>query len=154
MLNRACNNAYVQLHAQIAAAFLQLGKHRLARIYVERVYGPLAGHDGRGHDVKFPLLITTGHVTVHNLEDYAKLLAVAARISLAHGQYLDAAQELSQASMLDPLDLEITRQLRDAEDLGTRTCDRYHRRYAKQEELYGSLEKRQRGMRPMCFFLT
>lgn len=143
MPDRACNNAHVQLHAQIAAAFLQLGKHRLARIYVARVYGPLASLDDGGHRVKFPLFITTGDVTVHNPADYAKLLAVAARISLAHGHDREAIKELSEASELDPLDLEIRRQL---EDLETRVMDRDQRWLSKQKELERNLEMRQRGM--------
>ena len=143
MLDRACNSAYVQLHAQIAVALLQLGKCRLARIYVERVYGPFYGLDDRGHRAKLPLAITTGEVSVRNPEDYVKLLAVAAQISLAHGHDREAIEELSEASKLDPLNLEIREQL---EDLETRVENRYQRRRSTQKLQRRSLESKKGGM--------
>ncbi|KAL8797319.1 MAG: hypothetical protein Q9195_000473 [Heterodermia aff. obscurata] len=113
---RARDDAVVQLHARIAAAFLQLGEHRLARIYVARIYTPLASFDDRINRQKFPLKITTGDVQVDNPKVYARLLVVAAQISLVHGKWAEAKTELEEAKELDPDDLDIHRRWEEVEE--------------------------------------
>ena len=131
------------LHAQIAATFLELGKHRLARVYVERIYGPLATYDNRHNAQKLPLKITTGQVHVNNPAAYAKLLAVAASISLAHGHFSEAIEELSEATELDPLNLDIRRRLKEVDD---RRRVRDNRRQATLDRQKRSYVRRLQGM--------
>ena len=76
-----------------------MGHYRLARIYVERIYGPLAGYDDRVHKVKFPLQIPEDGALP---SVYAEILVVAANISQAHGQYYEELVELDEALRLDP----------------------------------------------------
>ena len=128
----------MELHGEIALCFLEIGESRLARIYVERIYGPLGTSDNRGNPQKFPLRITTGDHTA-----YAWLLWVAAEISLEMGDYPGACEELSYASSLDPLNLKISQRLEECETLW---AARYKRREAKQDQQRNSLLKRERGM--------
>ena len=103
-MSRALVDTEVRLHHLIAEAYLRLGKSRLARIYVERIYGPLAGWDDRVNKVKFPLEIPPDGATPRV---YAELLLVAARISRAHGAHYEALAELDEALRLDPLNKEV-----------------------------------------------
>ena len=90
---------------------LQCGRRRLARIYVERMSRSLHNFDERGYPMKFRLRLTSKH----NPLVYAELLAVAAEISMANGNYLHALDELEEASNLDPQNLRITRSLKSCE---------------------------------------
>ena len=51
----ARHQASVRLHALIAELYLQSGDLRLARVYVERIYGPRYSLDTRLNHQKFPL---------------------------------------------------------------------------------------------------
>ena len=128
----------MELHAEIGLCFLKIGKSRLARIYVERIYGPLGSSDNRGNPQKFPLRITTGDHTA-----YARLLWVAAKISLEMGDLPAACEELDYASSFDPLNPKISQRLEECEKLW---AYRYNRREAKQDQQRNGLLKRERGM--------
>ena len=122
----------------IAASFFQLKKYRLARIYVERIYGPLYSCDDRGNRQKFPLEITAGGHAY-----YAELLALAAEISFANGDKPTAHEELTYASSLDPLNMDISRRL---EEFTRIWDDRRNRRRAKQRQQRRSHKRRLLGM--------
>lgn len=69
----------------------------MARVYVERVYGPLYSYDNRLNNEKFPLQIESNIIGV-----YADLLAVAAQLSWANGDVGGAIYELCEAERLTP----------------------------------------------------
>ena len=99
-MNRARKDAKVQLHMYISNAYFRSGKSRLARAWVERIYGPLNSSDDRDNRYKFPLQIDPIYGARPAV--YAELLVLAARISMAHGQFPEATGELGEACTLDP----------------------------------------------------
>ena len=106
---RARASTEVRLHSLIADAYLRCGKHRMARIYVERIYGPFYSMDDRASHQKFPLEIPSDSRVAP--EAYAEVLHVAARISLVHGQEAEAIDELAEARDFDPSDTSISQLL-------------------------------------------
>ena len=127
----------------IAHAFLKLGKLRLARIYVERIYSPLASYSR--YSERIPLNIEPG---VHT--HYAKIFFVAAEISNANGDEPSAKAELTYASSLDPENLEISQRLEERMKFWTQ---RRKRRESKQAQQERSRARRREGMcLPTCSF--
>lgn len=53
----ATDDCFIRLHTSIAACYLRAKMYRMARIYVERIYGPLHCCDHRFNKLKFPLSI-------------------------------------------------------------------------------------------------
>ena len=96
--SRVLADTEVRLHHLVAEAYLRLGYHRLARVYVERIYGPLASWDNRHNKEKFPLQIPQDGPSP---SVYAELLLVAAKISITHGHHGEAFAELEEAFKLD-----------------------------------------------------
>ena len=138
ILHRARDDANVWLHFIIAASFWRQKTYRLARIYVERIYGPLCSYDDRANRQKFPLEITAGK---HSY--YAELLAIAAEISFANGDEPTAREEFTYASGLDPLNLGISQRLEECTRIWD---DRLNRRRAKQHQQRRSNQRRLLGM--------
>lgn len=98
------DEAEVRLHTLIADCFLQSKQHRLARKYVERVYSPLNSYNNRSRRrQKFPLRLPNNS----NPVVYAKLLLVAAKISLASNNKGEAFRELQEAAKHDPVNQDI-----------------------------------------------
>ena len=125
---RARDISEVRLHTLIAESYLRCGKYRMARIYVERIYGPLYSMDDRANHRKLPLDIPRDNQVASGT--YAELLHVAARISLVHGQEGEAIAELSEACELDPWDRDIKELL---EQVRARRDARIQRRYLQEE---------------------
>ena len=133
-------DASVRLHTLIADFYLRTGDRRLARVYVERVYGPLYSFDTRFHTRKFPLTLPEHS----NAAMYVDLLLVAARISLACGNEGQAREELWEASNLDPANPVIGDLLehctaRLSERGWRRRRTQEHQRNCAREKLYGML---------------
>ena len=131
-------NAKVQLHTLLANAYLRSGNYRLARIYVERVCGPLACPYSRE---KFPLQIENKARAAAPFV-YAQLLLTAAKISIHHGRYGQASQELAEAIYLDPCNAEVFR-LR--EECHAHWQRRRERLQAENERFWRILEKKFKG---------
>ena len=125
-MNSAREDAKVQLHTYIADVYFRSGRLRLARVWVERVYGPLFSEDDRGNTYRFPLQISPGRT----LAVYAELLVVAARISIAHGQDYDAIFELREACRLDPGNLQAYQMLDECQE----RCAMRRQRFISQQE--------------------
>ena len=106
--NQARHETKTRLSTKIASIYLRLGRRRMARIYVERMYSPYWGRDDRGSPEKFPLDFNDYPSDEPNLKLFADLLDVAAQISLANGNHMEACNKLSEAFRFDPnrLDLE------------------------------------------------
>ena len=119
----------MRLHTLIAHAYLKLRKYRLARIYVERVYGPLHSYDDRVNKKKFPLDFTPDEY--HNPAAYAELLYVAAKISLAHGNGVETWGELHEAGNLDPTNLKVLELYKETR---ADVEERRARKYARESE--------------------
>ena len=141
-LNRARETSEVRLHSLIADAYLRCGKYRMARIYVERIYGPLYSMDDRVTRQKLPLDIPQDNQVASGT--YAELLHVAARISLVHGQEGEAIAELNEACDLDPWNAAIPRLL---EQVRARRDARVERRYLQQKYQMNCAEEKHEGMR-------
>ena len=139
-MSRALVDTEVRLHHLIAEAYLRLGNSRLARIYAERIYGPLAGYDDRVNKVKFPLQISPDGATPRV---YAELLLVAARISLAHGGYYEALAELNEALRLNPLNKEV---LEFQETCHVKVHIREHRRHLARDRERKVTERKFNGL--------
>ena len=144
--HRALDDAAVRAHIQIAECYLQLGSHRLARVYVERIYHPLNTWDSRNNRQKFPLELKPDS----NLLLYAELLEVAARISLACGNDGSACTELHAACRLDPDNVTIQRLL---EQCTARLNERSTRRGEKQQQQRGSARRKLDGRFLHCLLL-
>ena len=134
----ARDDASVRLHTLIADYYLQSENLRLARVYVERVYGPLFSKNNHRRQ-KFPLRLPAHSNTVI----YAELLLVAARISLACRNEGQAREELQEAAKLDPSNIDIWRLL---EQRNTRHRERSRRRLATQEHQHNCARQRLSGM--------
>lgn len=125
ILSRALADTKVRLHHLLAEAYLRLGDYRLARVYVERIYGPLATYDDRANREQFPLRIPQDGASP---SVYAELLLVAAKISLIHGHHWKALMELSEASRLDDSNEEI-------KELLDQTHECYYLRVRRRESI-------------------
>ena len=136
--HRARYNAEIQLHSLIATCYLRLGNSRLARIYVERIYGPLYSLDRRVNRHKFPLANLKG-----SPEAYAELLGVAAQISWSHGKWREAFCELHYAKELDSSNSEIQQQRIEYEKYTAKVDARYR---AKKKEINKIQQKKTGGM--------
>ena len=99
----ACVEAKVRLHTLIAECFLQSKQYRLARKYVDLVYRPLHGYGILFGQQRFPLELPNNS----NPFVYAKLLLVAAQISLACNNEGEAVRELREAAKYDPANQDI-----------------------------------------------
>lgn len=136
---RTREDTIVWLHSSIAAGYLNSGNSRLARVYVERIYGPLHSYDHRFNKQKFPLELPANH----NPEVYAEILAVASKISTLHGKHQEARQELSEAMNLDPANKDAQRLMEECQA----TCDeRYYRRARQNKARDDIAERKFRGM--------
>ena len=142
-INRARENAKVQLHTNIARTYLQLGQLRMARIYVNRICFPLSVEDDEGYQVKFFLNLPEDE----NREVYAELLFVAAQISIASGNEGHAQGELEEACRHDPDRDDIRRLMKQCK---TRQKDRRQRRQERKEKTWAeqdrSYERKCEGM--------
>ncbi|KAG6994062.1 hypothetical protein G7Y79_00047g082880 [Physcia stellaris] len=124
-------NAEIQLHSLIATCYLQLGNSRLARIYVERIYGPLYSLDDRANRQKFPLANLKGRP-----EAYAELLGVAAQISWSHGKWREAFCELHYAKELDSSNSEIQQQRIEYEKYNAKKKTEVQNRQSKGDQFF------------------
>ena len=68
----------------------------MARIYAERVYGPMCSYSDRYWAQKTPLLVEEPY----QKHLYANVMVIAAQISYIHGQAKDAREELEEAVRL------------------------------------------------------
>ena len=125
----------------MANAYLRSGHYRLARVYVERVYRPLAGADHHFNLQKFPLQLRK-YLDAAEPWVYAELLLTAAKISIHHGRDGDADEELVEASYLDPSNTEVL-QLR--EEICTREQRRYEHFAAEYDRHERTIEKKFQG---------
>ena len=132
-------NTKVQLHTLIANVYMRSGNYRLARVYVERVYGPLAYHSSRE---KFPLQIENKAAAAAPWV-YAELLLTAAKISIHHGgSVIQAGEELTEALWLDPSNAEVS-ELREECYAHWLRC--HKRIWAEDERYLKRLEKKFKG---------
>lgn len=131
----------MELHALIADAYLQLEKYRLARVWVESIYGPLHSWDRRHNREKFPLRLP--EVNGAQPAVYADLLVVAARISIVHGHDRDAIEELHEASRLDPSNETVDRMM---EECKTHLEARSERRRSKKAQQAASAQRKYQGI--------
>ena len=99
----------------------------MARIYVTRIWLPLAAKDNRGHLLKFSLDLPDDE----NTKVYAELFFVAARISIAAGNECEAQEELDVACWHDPDRKDIARLL---EQCQIRAKDRRERREKRRQK--------------------
>ena len=99
----ACVEAKVRLHTLIAECFLQSKQYRLARKYVDMAYRPIHSYGILFDRLRSPLELPNNS----NPFVYAKLLLVAAQISLACNNEGKAVRELGEASKYDPGNQEI-----------------------------------------------
>ncbi|KAL8795152.1 MAG: hypothetical protein Q9195_002307 [Heterodermia aff. obscurata] len=130
----ARDDSKVRLHAKIASTYLQLGQHRMATIYVERICFPVTFIDDAGHSVKYDLDLPADQ----NPVAYAELLLVAARICIANGSDNDAIWALNSATGYDPDREDISRLLKQCR---TRRDDRRQRREKRREKTQGEQER-------------
>ena len=143
-VNRARANSEVDLHTSIADAYLQGGKYRIARIYVERIYGPLYSMDNRRNRLKFPLIIPADSQVAAGT--YAKLLYVAARISLVHGRYYEADAELAEAHEFDASNIDIIQLQKQVNERREARAPAYKRRWLEKERQEQRKIKEHQGM--------
>ena len=137
----------MKLHALIADAYLKLGKYRLARVWVERIYGPLHTWDRRHSRVKFPLQIPDPQLNGAQPAVYANLLVVAARISIIHGHDHDAIVELCEALRLDPSNETVERMIEECQTRSeARSEAQSGRRRSKEAQQAASSERKYQGM--------
>ena len=134
-------NTKVRLHTLIANVYLQSGHFRLARVYVERVYCPLAGTDHLFNLQKFPLQIGTKARAAEPWV-YAELLLTAAKISIHYRRDFNAHGELTEASCLDSSNAEVLHLL---EQCGARLLRRYERLAAEDERHERIVEQKYQG---------
>ena len=93
-------NISIQLHARIAAVYLESGDKRMARIYTERALDPRRRFDHRGNKER-EIVVEPWEETV-----YAEVLHVAAKISYAHGDVREALLDLHAAGQFLPFNEE------------------------------------------------
>ena len=136
---RARASSEVRLHSLIAEAYLQCGKYRMVRIYVERIYCALYSMDDRANHLKFPLEIPSNSQVAP--ETYAALLHVAARVSLVHGKDHEAIDELTEASNFDPSDTSITQLMEQVEERWN--ARRRHRKLQEDHQENRLIKKRE-----------
>ena len=116
----------------------------MARIYVTRIWLPLAVKDSKGFVIKLSLNLPDDE----NQVAYAELFFVAARISIAAGNEGVAQEELHAASWHDPHRKDIDRLL---EQCQTREKDRRERREKRrQKTLAGQWRSAERKYDRMC----
>ena len=136
-------NTKVQLHTLIANVYLRSGNYRLARVYVERVYVPLAYSFQLE---KFPLQIEKKARAAAPFV-YAQLLLTAAKISIHHGSYRQASEELAEAFYLDSNNAEVFH-LR--EECCAHSQRRFERLFAEDERHERFVEKKFKGETFIC----
>ena len=136
-INRARDNARVQLHTNIASTYLELGQARMARIYVERICVPLTVKDDKGYRVKGELNLPQPEE--ENTVVYAELMFVAAQISLAAGNEENALLELYEALCREG----------DREDL-SKLVDHYRTRKRRPARIFRRFYEEQRQYRRKC----
>ena len=94
--DQVVRNLKVRLQARIAAAYLENGQPRMARIYTERALDPRRTYDDRHWKTKKVELEPWENVV------YSEVFHVAAKISYTHGNVGEAVRELEQAKELSP----------------------------------------------------
>ena len=141
-INRARDNADVQLHAKIASTYMQLGQLRMARIYVSRICHPLCRKDRMGSIIQFDLNLPDDEDTTV----FAELMFVGAQISIAAGNEHQAQLELSAANRHDP-DRE------DIIDLKMQCQTREEDRRQRREKTQG-LQDRSHVRKYECMFIS
>ena len=138
LLGFARVEAKVRLRTLIAECFLQSKQYPLARKYVERVYYPLHTYNNRFRRQKFPLRLPDNS----NPMVYARLLLVAAQISLAYNNKREALRELGEAAKHDPANQDIQTLL---EQCSVSLEERNRRRKVTREQQRASAERKFRA---------
>ena len=124
----------LRLLLRISSSYLEMGKRRMARIYAERVYGPVCGFRDLVYDKTAPLQVEPESL---GSALYSEVMYIAAKISYAEDNITCAEREIDEAKRLQPSDdQELRRKLQNLKNkISERMMILTHRQTRRQKGL-------------------